>query len=310
MRLSLYSLQVFVSVVDAGTIAEAAQREHIATSALSKRIAELEQALGTPLLVRKARGVEPTAAGTVLAQGARLLLRNADDLADAIGHFASGLSGRVRVAANLSSITQFLPGDLSAFSTAHPFVRVDLEEFVSTEVVRKVSTNAADIGIYMSAENDAGLETFPYRSDRIVLVAPSAHPLAQQRSVFFTESLPYEHVGMHPGGAATTLLLKVAREAHEQMRLRFHCTSYDAMIAMVKAGMGIGMMPDGSVMLYASEGLAVIELKDAWAARQLRLCVRSSEALSPASRKLLDHLRGEAALVAGAQARAPRETAI
>ncbi|MDR5822271.1 MULTISPECIES: LysR family transcriptional regulator [unclassified Caballeronia] len=306
MRLSLYSLQVFVSVVDAGTIAEAAQREHIATSALSKRISELEQALGTPLLLRKARGVEPTAAGVVLARGARLLLRNANDLAEEISHFAAGLSGQVRVAANLSSITQFLPRDLSAFGEAHPFVRVDLDEFVSTEVVRRVSTNEADIGIYNTAENDAGLETFPYRTDRMVLVAPVGHPLAQQRSVYFTETLPYEQVGMHPGSAANTLLRKVAREAHEQINLRFQCTSYDAMIAMIKAGLGVGMMPNQSVKLYASEGLAVIQLKDEWAARQLCLCVRSVEALSPACRKLLEHLRGEAEQDAPAQAWLPR----
>ncbi|MBN3858919.1 LysR family transcriptional regulator [Paraburkholderia sp. Ac-20340] len=290
MRLSLYSLRLFVSVVDEGTIAKAAEREHIASSALSKRISELEQSLGTPLLVRLARGVQPTIAGSVLAKGARLLLRNAEDLADEIEHFASGLSGQVRVAANLSSITQFLAADLGRFCDAHPFVRVDLEEQVSDEVVRLVSANAADIGIYSLSDKDHELETFPYRTDRMVMVVPDTHPLASRESVSFAETLDYPHVGMHPGSAANALLMRHASDLHRQIQLRFQVTSYDAMIAMIKAGMGIGMMPNHSISLYSIDRMKILQLDDNWAARQLRLCVRSTESLTPAGRLLLDSL--------------------
>lgn len=295
MRLSLYSLQVFITVVEEGSIAKAAEKEHIATSALSKRISELEQSLGTPLLMRQARGVEPTIAGSVLAKGARLLLRNASDLAEEIEHFASGLSGHVRIAANISSITQFLPADLSHFCEKNPFVRVDLEERVSTEVVRLVEANAADIGIYTSADKDIGLETFPYRKDRMVLVVPGGHPLASHDSVSFNETLGYDHVGMHPGSAANFMLVRQASELQKQLKLRFQVTSYDAMIAMIKAGMGIGVIPDESITLYAIDGLKVLHLDDAWASRQLKICVRSSASLTPAVKILLDQLRASAA---------------
>jgi DNA-binding transcriptional LysR family regulator len=292
MRLDLYSLQLFVAVVEERTLAAAAEREHIATSALSKRMSELERLVGTPLLIRRARGVEPTEAGLSLARGARALLHNAQDLAGEIRDFATGASGHVRIAANLSSITQFLPSDLSRFAQAHPRVQLDLEERVSATVTRLVQDNAADIGIFASSHDVQGLAVFPYRRDRMVLVAPSRHPLAGKQEIAFADALDFEHVGMHRGSAGNDLLMRAAGAVNRSLKMRFAVTSYDAMVAMVKAGFGVGVMPREAMALYASDGLSVIGLSDDWAHRQIRLCVREGDdSLSSAGRLLLAHLK-------------------
>jgi DNA-binding transcriptional LysR family regulator len=295
VRLNLYSLQLFVAVVEEGTLAAAAEREHIATSALSKRMSELERQVGTPLLIRRPRGVEPTEAGRNLARGARMLLHNAEGLADEIRDQANGLAGHVRLAANLSSITQFLPGDLARFAHQHPRVQIDLEERVSSVVTRLVLDNAADIGIFTSALDLQGLTVFPYRRDRMVLVVPAAHPLAGHRALSFAQTLDHEHVGMHRGSAGNEMLMRAATAANRPLHMRFHVTSYDAMVAMVKAGFGIGVVPGEAMALYAGDGLATIALTDSWAARELKLCVRSIDSLPRAGRLLLQHLQAAAA---------------
>lgn len=294
MRLNLYSLQLFVAVVEEGTIAAAAAREHIATSALSKRISELERQVGTPLLIRRARGVEPTEAGRNLARGARQLLHNAEGLADSILEQASGVAGHVRLAANLSSITQFLPGDLARFARQHPRVQIDLEERVSSVVTRLVLDNAADIGIFTSALDLQGLTVFPYRRDRMVLVVPAAHPLAGHKALAYADTLEYDQVGMHRGSAGNEMLMRAATAANLPLRMRFQVTSYDAMVAMVKAGFGVGVMPGEALALYAGDGLATIALTDGWAQRELKICVRAGEGLSNAGRLLLAHLQAAA----------------
>ena len=291
MRLSLYSLQLFVAVVEEGTIAAAAERENIAASALSKRISELERQMGTPLLLRMARGVEPTAAGQMLVRGARGLLHQADNVAAEVQHFATGQSGHVRVAANLSSLTQFLAQDISSFGGVHPRIRIDLEERVSSVVTRMVLDNMADIGVFTDSDDEPQLLVYPYRQDSMVLVAPRAHPLARRKAVAFIDTLEHEHVGMHRGSAANTVLQRAADQAQRPLRMRFFVTSYDAMISMVKAGLGIGLMPRNAIALYEASELAVIELTDAWAQRQLKLCVRPGETLSAAGRLLLEHLQ-------------------
>lgn len=292
MRLNLYSLQLFVAVVEEGTIAAAAEREHIATSALSKRISELERVIGTPLLIRRARGVAATAEGQALARGARALLHKAEDLAGEVRDFASGVSGHVRIAANLSSITQFLPGDLQRFMVAHPKVGIDLEERISTAVTRMVLDNQADIGIFARSDDVQGLDIFPYRCDCMAMLVPVGHPLAVHASVAFADTLDYGHVAMHRGSAANNMLARAAADLNRSMSTRFHVTSYDAMVSMVQAGLGIGVVPrDAIARLYAREGFALVELSDAWAQRQLQLCVRSGDGLTAAARLLLQALR-------------------
>lgn len=292
MRLNLTSLQLFVAVVETGSIAAAAQREHIAPSALSKRIAELERAVGMPLLSRHARGVIPTAAGHSLARGARVMMRQADDLSAQMQDYAHGVRGHVRLFANLSSITQFLPDELKAFLKLHPGVRLDLEERVSSVVTRAVAESEADIGIFAFSDDREGLAIHPYHEDEMALLVPAGHALARRRTVSFVETLAFEHVGMHRGSAASFLLHRQANAANLEWRVRFHATSYDALVSLVRAGLGIGVLPLKSLNLYRHEGVKVVRLTDEWARRRLSVCVRADGELSSAGRLLLEHLLG------------------
>lgn len=294
-RLDLYSLQVFLAVLEEGSIAAAAAREHIAPSALSKRLSELERTLDVPLFQRHARGVAPTSAAHALARRARMLLHQTQDLADEIRDYSAGLRGRVRVAANLSSIAQFLPMELRRFMLRHPQVQIDLEESISAGVTRAVAENAADIGVYTQSDDESGLDIYPYHRDVMALVAPAGHPLARHERVAFADTLDYDHVGMHRGSAANYLFTREAAAINRRLRLRFQVTSYDALVSMVRAELGIGIVPVKALSAYACDELRMITLTDAWARRQLKLCVRSNESLSGAAGLLLDHLIAEAA---------------
>lgn len=289
-RFDMYTLQLFVAIIEEGSIAAAAEREHIAASALSKRLSELERTLGLPLVIRRARGVEPTDAGRTLVRGARNLLHHAGDLSDELNAYSQGTRGHVRVAANLSSITQFLPAELKQFLRQYPDVEVDLDEMVSADVTRAVAENSADIGIYTQADQQYGLKTYAYHKDCMALIAPQDHPLSQKKSAAFLDTLKFEHVGMHRGSAANNLLVREASAADQTLKLKFQVTSYDALVSMVRAGLGIGIMPVNTIALYACADVRVIPLTDGWASRQLKLCVRPDETLSAAAQALLNHL--------------------
>src|SRR5687767_12362690 len=131
-RPDLVSLRLFIAVCEEASIARAAEREAIAPSAISKRIAEIEQMTGVKLLARGARGVRPTPAGTAMLHRAREVMRSIEKLQAELGEYAQGVRGHVRVLANVSSIVEFLPNDVASFLARHPSVRLDLQERVST----------------------------------------------------------------------------------------------------------------------------------------------------------------------------------
>src|SRR3954463_15041297 len=179
-RFDLRDLQLFVAVADAGSIARAAERSHTVASAVSKRISDLEESFGTPLLVRGAKGVELTAGGHALLVRARAILHQAQQLDDEMKRHASGARGYVRVFANISAIVEFLPATLASFASKHPDIHVHLEEHVSSMIAVSVADNSADFGIVSELPVIAGLSTIPFRKDELVLVLKPDQPLAKR----------------------------------------------------------------------------------------------------------------------------------
>ena len=293
MRFDLTTLHLFLSAVDEGSIAAAAEVNAIAPSAISRRISELEHRLNTPLLYRKTKGVEPTAAGDALVRHARNLVRLMGQMEAEMSEFAGGVRGHVRIVANSSSIAQFLPEDLSTFKADFPDVRIALREETSERCVHNVREGLADIAIFSEATNSQDLEVFVYRQDRLIVIAPSDHPLASKNTIQFFETLQFEHVGMQPGSSLLGQLIAQAAELEETIPFSIQVTSFDGVRRMVESGLGIAVLPDGVAPNPTKGGrLSVIPLSDPWATRTLYIGVREVSALPLVVRKFLTKLIG------------------
>src|SRR5438309_11015961 len=189
MRFDLADLSLFRHVVEAGSITGGAQRAHLALAAASTRVRNMGEALGASLLVRGRQGVSPTQAGRRLLQHARAILRQAERLREDLGAYAGGLAGQIRVLSNTNALTEFLPEALSSFLSTHPNVSVDLEERLSDEIVGLIAEGGADLGIVAGTVDAGRLTTYPFRSDRFVLVVGRDHPLAKKAKLSFAEVL-------------------------------------------------------------------------------------------------------------------------
>ncbi|MBE8594160.1 LysR family transcriptional regulator [Pseudomonas sp. MAFF 301449] len=290
-RLDLITLQLFVAVFEEGTLTRAAAREAIAVSAASKRLMELEQVLGVSLFVRRAKGMDLTAAGETLLHHARQMLFNVEKMGLELGEHSHGVRGYVRMLANLSAIIQFLPEDLRDFSELHPEVKTDLEERPSTGVVQGVLDGVADVGICSCDTDTKGLPSVTYRLDKLVVLMPADHPLVARQSVAFAETLDSDYVGLHAASSINMRTHAAAREAGKMLRLRIHVPGFDAMCRMVQANMGIGILPHKAYELFGRAlGLHAVPLTDSWSDRRLILVVRDEAQLSPVSRLLFDYL--------------------
>lgn len=294
MRLDPISLRLFVAVMEEQAIARAAAREHIATSAASRRLAELETQLHVRLFERSNRGITPTAAAYTLLDLARNVLGEMDGIARQMREYGKGMRGHVRMVANISAITQFLPAQLQSFLSQHPEVQVHLQEKISTDIALAVAQNAADFGILNAGRYGRELSFVPYQQDELILIAPKGHPLTQLAHVSMQEALAYDFVGAHTGSAINGLLTRVAAQLDMPLKLRIQVTSYDALCLMVAAGLGVGVLPRQSAALYVGTlAIESITLSEAWAQRQLVLCMRSYDGLPPVARALVDHLTAQ-----------------
>jgi DNA-binding transcriptional LysR family regulator len=291
-RLDPRSLRLFIRVLEEGTIAAAAAREHMAAAAVSKRLSELEETLRTTLLRRTNKGVEPTAAGLALRNLARAALHGLDDVYVQMRDYAAGVRGRVRVCAHLSAIVQFLPGEIASFLAGHPCIDIALEASASELTVKAVAENLVDIGVCVAMAHPEPVQAFPYHRDRLSLIVPAGHVLAGRRSVSFVDTLDFEYVGVRQGSASDIRLMERAAEHKRALKQRIEVSGYDALCHMVHAGLGIAILPKGVAAPYLKAlQIRLIPLHESWAERELKVYVRRYETLPVAARMLVDHLR-------------------
>lgn len=291
IKIDFTTLKIFIAISEVGSLSSAAEREHIAIAAVSKRISDLEATAGTKLLYRRSRGVELTPAGHAFLHHARRIIDDIFKLNSELSEYEIGVKGHIRVHSNTSSIIAFLPQDLSSFSTNYPHIKIDLQERTSTEIVSAVRDGMADIGLFAGHINSYDLQIIPYKSDRLVLVAPQGHPITRNESVCFDEVNSLDFIGLQQNTSLHSLLYEQANKNGKILKMRIQVRSFDGICRMIHHGMGVGILPERTIY----EGLKDLKLKtlpltDKWANFKLVIGIRNYDTLSVTAKFLVDHL--------------------
>ncbi|MDA8456995.1 LysR family transcriptional regulator [Acidovorax sp. GBBC 3334] len=299
--LDLQTLRLFVTVCEQRNIARAAERESIVGSAVSKRLAQLEDTVGTQLLVRKRHGVAPTPAGETLLEHAREMLAAVGRIERDMAGFATGVRGHVRMLVTASVMAESLADDVAAFlqDPAHRDIQVSMEERVSPEVVRGVREGSASLGICWDAADLQGLDTRGYRSDHLAIAAHASHPVAACGTVRFADVLGHEFVSMPALSAVQVLLARAAALEGRTLLHRVFVSNFDAALRVVRANLAISVVPREVAEPFAAvSGVRVVPLSDPWARRRFAICSRAGEALPAAAALLADYLAARGAATA------------
>ena len=291
--LDLTSLRLFVTVCDTGNMSRAAEKANMVASAVSKRLAQLEATVGASLLTRRKHGVVPTPAGETLLEHARSMLLSASRIERDMASHAAGIQGRVNVLATASVMAESLTDEIAEFlkKPAHQNIQIDLEERISPEVVRGIREGVASIGICWDAAETGLLHTRTYRHDHLSVAVPRGHPLCELPAVRFADTLAFEHVIMPVNSAVEVMLQREASLLGQRLQHRVIVTNFEAALRVVRAGLGIALVPREVTTLYAQAyGLAVLPLQENWSRRRFILCHRGEDQLSPAAQLLLNNL--------------------
>jgi DNA-binding transcriptional LysR family regulator len=291
--LDLTTLRLFVTVCETGNIARAGEKASIVGSAISKRLAQLEDTVGTALLLRKRHGVMPTPAGQTLLEHARAMLASASRIERDMDAYASGVRGQVRILASASAMAESLADDVAAFLQVpdHKNIQVDMEERISPDIVRGVRDGTASLGICWDASDVSPLKSRPYRCDHLCMVVPNGHPLASKKKLSFEQTLDYEHVSLPVNSAVQVMLQRAVAQLGRSVRYRVIVTNFEAALRVVRAGLAISLVPREVASSYAKAyNLQVIPLAEKWAQRRFIIVYRDAESLSPAAQLLADHL--------------------
>ncbi len=291
-RINTSDLELFVAAVEETSFSRAAERYGLVVSAVSRRIADLEKRLGKTLLHRHGRGVQATPAGALLYRQAKAILRSTQLVEEAIAAFDAGGRPKIRLAANPSTILQFLPVPLAKYLSMRPDISLDLLESHSYDVPRMVVDGAADIGIYHAAHLAPGVVSYPYQTDRVGLVVPRGHPLSEKRELFMEEALDYEFLGNFPRHSLDSFMALADTSLSRPPIVKMQVSNFEARCVMIREGLGIGIVPEAIARRYIGEmNLEMLRLKDDWASRHFYICLRHVTDKQHPAVELVEYLR-------------------
>lgn len=287
------ALRYFLEVVRCGSLGLAAQRLHVAGSAISRQIAWLEEALETPLFERRPRGMVPTAAGELLAAHARRSSLEAERTLEDIQALSGLRAGRVRLVATEGFAGEFLPAAITQFQTQHPGVRIWLTVAPPAQVAEAVRRGDADLGLTFSRAPEPDVAVVSRHPAPVRVLMRPDHALAQATSLTLGR-LQGHAIGLLDAGSTLRQTFDIActrlRLAIEPV---FTTNHVGALLAFVQQGGGVTLASEISVRGVLQAGaLRSVPLRDpVMGQRDIELQAMVGRTLPPAVQALLDHLR-------------------
>ncbi|MBD7978493.1 MULTISPECIES: LysR family transcriptional regulator [Pseudomonas] len=292
MHFDLADLRLFIHIAESPSLTQGARRAHLSPAAASARIKALESQFDSRLLYRDSRGVELTPAGQKLLQHARLVMRQVEYLKSEFTEYGADNAGHIRIFANTTAVTEFLPEILADFLAQRPGVTVDLQEKLTRDIVRGVLDGSTDMGIIAGPVKATGLQAIHFSTDRLLLALPVGHALAGEQKVTLQQTLAYQHIGLHAGSTLLTFLHDQVERLGGKLSLRIQMSGFEAICRMIEAGVGIGIIPESAARRHSrTMRLATVELDETWAVRERRVLVRDLDALPGSVRALIARLQ-------------------
>jgi len=273
-------LAAFCAVVERRSFSQAADRLGVTQPAVSLQVRALEKRLGTQLLDRSGRRVEPTEAGRRLYRGAQRMLALEDQLVADVGASGEGA----------------LAGDLvlGAFQRENPDVRVFLTVSDTHSVVERVAARELELGIVGASRRHRGVRFEPFFSDQVILACPAGHPFAG-RTVTLEELRGETLILMQEGAGVRQIVEDALRRGGVRLRdldVRLELGLQESVRRAVEAGYGVTFISRTAVESDLAAGrLAEARVEGLEATREISLASASGRARTRVAEAFVDFAR-------------------
>lgn len=283
--MDLLLLRSFLAIAEAGNVTAAATRLHVTQPALSRRLQQLEEQLGAPLLDRGRKGAQLTEMGRLVQQEGRLILARYELLQEQIRAHRRLEGGVVRIGGGATVVSFVLPTAIARFQASHPSVRFQLKEAGSSEVADAVRTGQLEVGLVTLPVQGRDLEAKPLMRDRIVLVARPDHPLASAGSILARELDGLPLVGFEGGTAIRQIIDTALREAGVEMNVVMELRSIPGILRMVDSTGNLAFV--SQIGMESNPQVTRLDVRGLRIERRLAVVVRQGAHLSPAAAAFL-----------------------
>ena len=290
-NISMRQLQAFLALTEQRSFTRAAAHCHLSQPAFSALIGQLESLLGLRLFDRSTRHVEPTPEGLEFEVSARRVLAEFDAALAGVSDHLERRRGRVSIALLPSLAAGWLPGVLGEYHAAHPAVKIEVADLLSEACVELVRSGRADFALAAIRADTQELRAEPFCADDFHLVCPAGHPLSRLREVRPRDVLAYPFVHMARNSSVRQYLDAALHPL--QMRTLLEVDQLATAMGMVRAGLGVSVMPALALSHFSQPGLVTRPLAWVGLRRRIYLVRRREGSLSLAAQSLYERVKAQ-----------------
>ncbi len=287
--MELRHLRYFLAIWDAKGFSQAAARLHVTQPTLSHQVRQLEDQVGSPLLVRSGRQIALTAAGEVFLEYARRAVAEAEQGIAAIAELEGLVRGRLRIAVFHSYSNSRLPGVLADFCSRYPDVHVVVRQVSRDAIEEGLLKGELDLAVAYSDFDAEHLQAEKLFDEPLVLAVPGAHPLARRRTLPFSKLADVPLALLTQEYGARRFLDQIFAQRGVRARIVLEIDGVDPILATIRHSGLATVLSAGAVS--GAPGLRCIDLTDPTPRRTASLLWRRKGRLSPSAARLCDMIR-------------------
>ncbi|WP_108484773.1 LysR family transcriptional regulator [Oceaniglobus ichthyenteri] len=271
-NLNLRHLRAIHAIWAEGSFARAANRLGVVPSALSDAVRQIEEIIGVPLFDRRQRPPHPTPIGLEFLVETGPHLAALDRATERLRAAADLDRGRLRLGASPSAISSIVAPALLRFRTAHPAIEITLDDDIAERLAQKVSQGDLDLAIAGPGEVPGDLVQTELARDPFVLACRRDHPLARSgRAVQLCDIAPDSLIHLDEDTGTARLLRNHPALPADLRTGALHAKSTIAQLCLVRAGIGLALLPREAVRLFNDPDLGWVEIADLALSRVLYL---------------------------------------
>ncbi|AIF44790.1 MULTISPECIES: LysR family transcriptional regulator [Virgibacillus] len=290
--MELRQLKYFIEVAKREHVTEAADALHVAQSAVSRQIFNLEEELGVNLFIREGRNVRLTPIGRVFLDHMEQALNVIDDGVQVVEEYTDPQRGTIHIGFPSSLAAYILPTAISAFRNQYPNVKFELNQGSYYDLKNAVIRGESNIALLGPVPlNEKRLKHSILFTEKIVALLPEQHRLAQEKALHLNQLRDDSFVLFPEGFVLHDIIIKACRQLGFSPKVSFEGKDIDAIKGLVSAGLGVSLVPEITLVDHLPRSTVKIPIKEPDVTRTVGVVIPAERQLLPTEKLFYEFIK-------------------
>ncbi len=273
-------------------VSDAAAELHVAQSAVSRQISNLEQELGVDLFFREGRNIRLTPVGRIYLEHVKIAIIELDKAKQEVYEYLNPETGTIRLGFPTSLAAKTLPSVISAFRKDHPQIGFQLRQGTVHELTNAVVQGHIDLAFVSPVPGQQkDLKGHIFFTEKVLALLPQSHPLSDQSQLRLGQLRHDPFVVFRNGYILRDLIMRSCQQVGFSPRIAFEGEDVDTIKGLVSAGLGVSMLPEITLHDIQDRETVSIELIEPNVTRTVGIIIPKNRELAPSEKLFFEFLK-------------------